>query len=61
MFPAATQGDLTQVPIIHSEPASASKLLDDTKIMPLFVDWPALPSAWIRGSWDMWIKGFLVS
>ena len=60
MLPAATQRDFTQVPTTHSEPASDSKLFEETKIMPLSVDWPALPSAWILGSWEVCIKGLLI-
>ena len=60
MFPAATQGDLTQVPIIHSAPASELKSFDETNIIPLSVDCPALPSACILGSWEVWINDFFV-
>ena len=35
MFPAATQGDLKQVPTIHSEPGSGKKFEDITKITPI--------------------------
>ena len=45
LLPAATQGDFTQVPITHSDPALESKSLDGIKIIPILVDWPALPSA----------------
>ena len=38
LFPAATHGDLTHVPITHSDPASDSKLLSETKMIPLSVD-----------------------
>ena len=38
------------MPITHSDPASDSKLLSETKIIPLSVDWPAFPSAFSLGS-----------
>ena len=50
MFPAATQGDLKQVPTIHSEPGSGKKFEDITNITPISTAWPALPSAFILGS-----------
>ena len=50
MLPAATHGDLKQVPTIHSEPGSAWKFEDIKKITPISTVWPALPSAFILGS-----------
>ena len=50
MLPAATQGDLKHVPIIHSEPGSGKKFEDIRNITPISTDCPALPSAFILGS-----------
>ena len=64
-MPAATQGDLKQVPTIHSEPGSGKKFDDITKITPISTDWPALPSALILGSGSVFTvvsseKGFSI-
>ena len=50
MLPAATHGDLKQVPITHSDPGSERKLDDIKNITPISVACPALPSALILGS-----------
>ena len=50
LLPAATHGDLKQVPTIHSDPGSARKFDDIIKITPISTDWPAFPSAFILGS-----------
>ena len=47
MLPAATHGDLKQVPITHSDPGSERKLDDIKNITPISVACPALPSALI--------------
>ena len=49
MLPAATHGDLKQVPITHSDPGSERKLDDIKNITPISVACPALP-ALILGS-----------
>ena len=52
--------DMFDLMELSDEGVIDSKLFDETNIIPLSVDWPAFPSACIRGSCEIWINGFLI-